>query len=461
MWVSFLVSLFVLSSQSFGANLPLLQSAVSKVLPGLSGVCAPRSGPLSAVFRAQLESPSKKQPSSPHLSIGTVFYSFTNYAANLQGYSTQHILACRCLPPSCTRSIVIRPVSSTNPPSCIYPSVNGRFLDCHATLLHLSTMPSPPNPSSLVDAPLSYAVNDAVHDDFWKAKGTRSRIHNCSTFTSLPLVHVSSIQPSELISPPMSLSLPEGCASSDTITFHRDATGAESRTCATALEQMSAKATFQAGLQDCIAVGKTPTAFFSPVLVPLVSDTDLALASTAALLGIFFLASSGLQARRNWGRVVVLQIFAFILEGLPLHFAVSQEVRARKWEGGFGFLDACAGGGVQGVVSFVSVVGKLRLASTRVGLLLGVMGLLDGIAVAVVGATIWRGLSRNRKRADKRCREMKGFLSEGAVFIGIVNNTTQNTGAAVCALNSRNCSRQLLSTNMADARSHQLFFPSK
>lgn len=386
---------------------------------------APRSGPISAVYRATLsaeQSPACipgleemcQVAADSFAKVGEVRYDFNDTRRNIRGRSKQVMIACRCLSADCELAILVRPVDIfTRSPNgdlafsgkrtCLYESVNGKLSDCHSEVLRVSYHTRDASQDDLSPDGFDYSVNNEHHGDFWNAKGRRGTRVECldTDISKIPTVNLSNVKPGDVrfnkhhVSPRQA-----SCRGHGNMQFYRSADAEDGESCFRIYSRTVSAAAHAASQQDCYAVGKTVGTYLQPATVTLVSNTELALSCSATVLGIIFLASLYLKEMKRenstykslaWA--VLFQCLSYALEALPLHTALGSEISARDWRSLFAFVDATLGSnteGSTGVLVITTVLGEVQHNATRVQTVAILTAVFDFIALSLIFLTIVR-----------------------------------------------------------------------
>lgn len=349
--------------------------------------------------------------------VGEVQYTFTDLGRNIQGRSRQVMVACRCLSKICDLAILVRPVDiftreadgerrDTGSRTCLYEAVEGKFSDCHSEVLRVSKQKEKSARDGMDPKAFNYRVKDDVHGDFWNATGRRGISAECldTDIASLPTVNVSSLTSDDVRFNMRESSPPDTfCHGNENVKYYRSADPDDGEACSLIYDKSLAVAAHTASQQDCYAIGKVSGTYLQPASVTLVTNTELALSCSAAVLGIIFVASLYIKEMKKkdskyvalaWA--VLFQILSYILEALPLHTALGSEISARDWRSLFAFVDATLGLGVKGssardgVLLMDVVLGELQHHKTRVITVAILTAVFDLIAIIIIVVTFVR-----------------------------------------------------------------------
>lgn len=411
-----------------------------------STVSAPREGPLSAVYRATLFSAPVSKPCVPgggkicqvasgsFAKVGEVHYAFNDSGRNIQGISRQVMVACHCLSSSCDLAILARPIDvftheadgvkrDTGERTCLYEAVDGKFSDCHSEVLQVTNRDRESVRDDTDENAFVYIVNNPKHGDFWNATGTRGVTAECldTDIARLPTLNVSSLESDQVgiikrrSSPPNNF-----CHGYGNVQYYRPTDPADGETCSRIYDKSMTVAAHKASQQDCFAVGKAPGTYLQPASVTLVTNTELALSCSTAVLGIVVLFSFYRKQMEKEkptyvtiGLAVLFQVISYSLEALPLHTALGSEINARNWRSLFAFIDATltlskSGSARDGVLILSVVLGELQHYKTRVRTVAVLAAIFDLVALILIILTIVRkcGAIQTREVTDKEHSEI-------------------------------------------------------
>lgn len=443
--------------------LSLSQSSTTAKSPQTTN--AMRSGPLAAVFRATLSTSSSSlctaedpvQKCEVALdgfgTIGQVFYTFNDYEKNRIGRSTQTVVACRCLSQNCTRAVLVRPVTimtsdadgnlvDSGKSTCLYQAFENNFSECHRELFRVSYRDKDygrRNALNLEESvAVEYSVADEHHGDFWSARGDRGTKLKCleSDINKLRRVNVStiSLDQNDSVEHPNDDSQASACVPPEGWQYFRGEEQSEEELCGEVFDNALFASRHIASQQDCFGVGKRELAFMNPASVSLISDTELALTCSSAVLGIMWLWSVLLKQVRIGTRPTRLSVLAvgvqmglsYVLEALPLHTALSNEIKGRSWRSLIAFVDATTSEIGKETSNFIGkilvmtvVLGETEHLSTRVGLVAALTGVFDFVALVLGISIIW-GMVR-RYRRFSRSDQGKEDLQESGRVIGVMS----------------------------------------
>lgn len=318
--------------------------------------------------------------------VGEVTYRFRHDADNLRGYSTQVQVACRCLSQDCAKALLMRPVNvlangKQVGETCLYSrhTAIGKMSACHAELLR--TVPRPVRQES-PRYRNKFGFNFSVVSNMgeWVAVGERGWTNN--------------IQQADLLRIPKLDVLNESILEDVAQLLHNSKTEyvqaidpTDGAICAHTYAYGAAGAAWRGTQQDNHAVGKFADTYRTqkPVLI---TDTELALACSAAAIGAFTVWamfwkrwSRESKSRKTLFFVVCAQLLLHILESLPLYVALVDEVGASSWKSEFAFVDGTLAvstppEGPQGtakgsILILTAVVGRVGYKQTRVPLVAG------------------------------------------------------------------------------------------
>ncbi|CDF36175.1 unnamed protein product [Chondrus crispus] len=428
-------------------------------------IAASRTGPMSAVYRAALASNASQEcnPFSGHQcevaingfgTVGEVQYTFNNSRENLQGNSTQVMVACRCIgqgknSAECGVALLVRPITLTRVGAdgereetgrhvCIYEAVGEKFSDCHSELVRLSTRPAGTKPEYWRH-PLNftYEVPDPISGDYWRADGQRGWTHDCeeAEFDALPEYNISNLRREDLRFNNHTTPAGKGgyCRPPEGVQYYRDVAEGSDDECAELYDFAAPSSAHIATQQDEIAVGQDPHTYISEK-TPLTSYTELALSVSAACLGVLFAWSMyrKIMKKKNAEQPVkyflvglLKQVMSYALEALPLHIALAHEVGCRHWWSQFAFMDATitlAHGftGAQGsardsMLVITAVMGEVEYLYTNESLLALITALFDLIAIAIFILTVVR--KTKHLLEEKRAREQIASYEAGLLRI--------------------------------------------
>lgn len=384
-----------------------------------------RSGPMAAVYRDALRTERKPlcTPSNEKKcevgvrgfgSVGTVEYNFDAHGTNAKGRSTQVMIACMCIGRDCIDSILIRPVHVEGVDTCLFMSVDNEFVNCQAELLRSVQRDADDGVTEKYSHGnyFKYNVNDIRKKTFWNAEGERGYARNCTAadFANLPVLDLDTLNESSPVSSDMR-AVPEmrkACQPPPGVTFYRPATKEQGTQCGNTYKYAASAATHRASLQDSIATGNDVSSYFEPK-PPLVSNTELTLTCSAAVLGVIFVysqysqfAGSPCPTTTILFATILFQFVSFMLEALPLHMALFAEFQASKWITEFAFLDASLAlgsdqlsdqGSARGsVLILTSLLGTVGYQYTRRGAVAALTAAFDLVALFIVCGTVWHFL---------------------------------------------------------------------
>lgn len=390
---------------------------------------ASRTGPISAVYaNGLMTSPTsescKFSPSGTCAAgingfgtHGEVQYDFFDLTANIKGSSRQTMVVCRCLKDVCDRAVLIRPVNIYNPldgalvrRTCLYEYSTSRnqYSDCHNELFRLTSRRNDQAPEYFSDAYFNYSVSNPSNTTYWVAHGIRSFTRQCceNDVKNMATVSWSDVVRENSTGFNAHHTEPHNdCQSPDpSVDYRQESMLNGGEECANLYEYAAAAASNRATQQDEYAIGKR-TETYMHAKPALVSDTELALTCSAASLGV--LCTWSLLCRqfkkkhtsiRYLITVLTIQFLSYILEALPLHMAMLQEIAAARWRSPFSFLDASmvmaknmtsSSGSAEGnVIVLTAVIGQVEYCRTRHELLIGLTVVFDLIVLAVMLRTV-------------------------------------------------------------------------
>lgn len=387
-----------------------------------------RSGPLSAVYRSALGTATT--PCEPRrdekcevavggfATVGEVHYAFQSARRNIEGRSTQVMIACQCVHTECGQAVLIRPVRHPDAATCLYEQVSGDgFADCHTELLRVSYRGTTRPPAySHGNNSFVYTVRDPKYNDQWTARGQRGWSRECpaADLDKLPVFDASALRGADIRDggAPPPAGDPACSTTTQDVRYVRPESPDDGRQCAALYDIAAAAAAHRATQQDEIAIANDETAYFYPK-PELVSDTELALSCSGAALGLLFAWSVFRRQlfKRNatlwytmW--VAVVQILSFVLEALPLHTALGSEIGASRWITLFASVDGTvaleqghrtAQGSARGsVLILTAVLGEVRYRTTRVLLIAVLTAFFDIAVLIVIVLTLFRKLNVRR-----------------------------------------------------------------
>ena len=391
----------------------------------------PRTGPFSAVYRAALSVlSSSKEPCKNFRDnycqvaansfglVGQTYYTFNNSQNNIQGNSIQVILSCRCIDPSCERAILMRSVNverrdgderktPSNRTVFLYQAVDGKLSDCHSELFNI-TNPSKASSfsnSKSTGTKIVYPVIDPFHQDYWTATRYSGLQSSCveTEIENLPTIDLSSLIASDINSTGRYVGLSGGCKPPPGIQYYRATGESDEDKLSDLYSNATRSAKTVASQQDCYSIGKRPIAYMRPRSIQLISDTELALVCSSAVLGILLLWSmlrKLMHNREEYTRFIIAGILfqvvlSYILEALPLHAALVNEIRAEKWYSPLAFADATythmnRDGKRDGVLMFIIDIGEARFLRTRVSLVACLSAFFTFVAIGIGSVIIYR-----------------------------------------------------------------------
>lgn len=380
-----------------------------------------RSGPLAAVFRVTVgESQLSCRPNATHTcgpatsfgDVGAALYRYEDSERNFEGNSVQHMVACRCLQPNCTTAVHMRPVLVTEvatqrvTKTCVYRMANEdrRFPDCHAQIPHLAAYPRRKAP--LRNTPsggvhVKYAVEDERHGDFWDVDALRGWHYNCTDteYARLPRIAERDIRtiPASHTSHHHHGSMSTVCRGEPGYTLYRPIDDAAATLCARMHDRAIAAARFRSTQQDCFANAKSRIAYLQPPPIQLVSDADLSLSCSAAVLGLLLLIAMCREVMRKppssyWrvARFFALQTTYVALETLPLFVIFGTELAAKRWSTLLAYVDVVRASDEElpkdggGVLIFIPVIGDIGYNFTRLALVTSVTAVFLFTSIAIL-----------------------------------------------------------------------------
>lgn len=436
--ILFVILLKARTGRAAQAPQDLLRDTLTRTLSPVENttlVRSSRSGPVQNVFRSTLSTFLTCTPNTTHTcrpaasrlfgTVGNAYYFFNHSDHNFIGQSLQAIIACRCLNTNCSHAVQIRPVTIVDDDdkhTAVYIAIdNGGVLgypDCLSQVYRVVPNRRNEQLPQVENTPLlQFSVADARVGDFWNVSAYRGWHYRCTKadVLKLPTINVSTIATSALRPLETTFDLSSPCKPKGASMMFR-AMESEEEEVAAIYKRAAEAAMIQGSGQDCFANGREPRAYLSKASVSLVSDTELALACSAALLGLLFMigacrkfteeSDQGMVTKKRLSSFLFAQIIYLVLETLPLLVLLIIELQASRWRSVFAFIDAVrvtSGASDQdkistdGVLLITETVGDIQHLYTRTGLLFTLTLTLVVLSILVIATVFWRAYQVGRK----------------------------------------------------------------
>ncbi|CAN8068271.1 unnamed protein product [Agarophyton chilense] len=405
------------------------------------------SGPMPFVFRDTISAFSQPQcqqlgqqcelASHGFGTVGVVRYQFLGQRENIAGTSIQVQTACRCMGDDCNKAVLMRPVNITErnedgtihltgKKSCIYQVFEGKFTDCHSETLRMQRKE---RVDHTINGLFIFEVDAMQHGHgSWTAVGHRGWDYSCveEDFYSLPTVNMSSMVnniSSEIQVYPRlrrgelpSQNQSEDCKPPPNVMYFRDAEEREGEECGASFQFAMASASFLGSQMDEVAVGKDKRTYLKEPPEILVFWEIMVLVC-AASLGLYFAISActKFKKKNQWTVQRVLKLVAVLLmsllfEAMPLHFALSFEVKALQWIGRFAYLGATVALGkdvvqpqsaVHGnILVLTAIVGESRFVSTSLLAVAMLSAFINVASLLILSGVICTSFIKQRRSAQ-------------------------------------------------------------
>ena len=413
-----------------------------------------RDGPLQAEYPDILKTRMENQtcyPSKTHScgvaingfgTTGEVHYTFKNSHLNIMGSSIQVMVSCRCLNRNvnkygrkneCSKCLLMRPVKVCKPasddPKCRHPDnrtclyeqdiSSSLYSEGMTELLRITRRSRDIGPEYIENGHnFTYDVSSADNRSQWTAAGQRAWMRKCTAaeISSLPTLDPMKVKGSEVGINTHETDPHNNCNPPQGVRYYREESVEKGDACAKLYDYASSAANFRGTQQDDYAMAKHAGTYMD-AKPSIVSNTELALSCSAAALGslcvsVIFRKQLN-KKNRSTGYIVglvLIQFFSYILEALPLHLAMLEEIKAENWIGRFSFLEVTLAvaedaikpeGSARGsIMILIGVLGQVGYAKTKYQLIIVLTVLFDSITLAVM---LWTICGRcNRLKAAKQ-----------------------------------------------------------
>ena len=369
--------------------------------------------------------------------IGEVHYTFRSSHLNIEGSSIQVMVSCRCLNKNeCNKCLLMRPVNVCDPGpdgskcktpvtrTCLYEQdiSSGVYSDGITELLRMTRRPREIGLQSVDEGQnFTYQESNVDNSFEWKEVGQQIWSRKCPSedINSLPTLDLSNFEGEVGFN--VHETDPKGnCKPPPGVRYYREESQEKGEECANLYDYAASAAAFRGTQQDEFAIGKHELTYMDPK-PSLFSNTELALSCSAPALGLLCVwlifrrqLKKGKKSIRDIMALAMMQFLSYVLEALPLHVAMIQEIKAENWIGRFSFLEASLevakdtqgpqGSAAGSIMILTAIIGQVGIAKTRYQLVVVLTVLFDSFALVVI---IWTTcMLYKRLQAARRAGEV-------------------------------------------------------